>query len=409
MESLRHFYRNLPSPVRTLVAPFKKAFGMATDARSEVWLLSGRELSSGAPLSLGFCGTANLKNYLARKMFRDAFEERTLGRHFVFHALDVARRVDQHMALFACEIPRSLEGVYRPKTFALLPVWTRMDVDLAPESPLWETKKFKQSLKRVSKERLVLENTTDIKRFEAFYRDVYLPYVVVRHEGAAVTDSFETALRKFVDEGRELMLLSRRGQLLGGMVIGTEEGVGRTWILGIPKTEDEEDATSDVSNLLYYFAVLRARERGFRTLNMGYSRPLLSDGIIRYKTDWAARLTNQRSPGSGLLALHVLHESPALKQFLFNNPFVACDSPEHFTVYGFVQGDGVDAAAIQSWEHRYGMPGKIKLRVFSLWPNIRHLTPDLCKPEAQLGEVGETESSLPPLTRCVTQSSRSTP
>jgi len=205
--------------------------------------------------------------------------------------------------MFACEVPLSLEKVFRPRAFATLPAWIQMDACLEADSGVWRTKKFSHAQKLIKAEKLTLEVTQDTAQFEAFYLDLYLPYVRARHETAAVVDSLEDARDKFAKEGRELLLVRRDGVLLGGIVIGFAEGVERFWILGVRTAEHGRVGAGAISDVLYGYAISRGRERGCHTLNLGYCRSFVGDGLIRYKREWGARLVPSRMPHSGGLAL----------------------------------------------------------------------------------------------------------
>ena len=367
----RSIYRSLPRGLRSLVEPAKRVFSLWENSRCHLWVLQGREQHSGLPLSLGFAGNGQMKNYVSRALFSDGVSEQPLGRQWVFEHQGKAARLGAGVDLFACEIPRALEDTFQPDSFALLPAWIRMDGDLRSGAPVCNSKKFIQARALVEREGLVAEASRDPALFEDFYRTVYLPYIELRHDNAAVVDSLETARRKFVNEGRELLRVFRAGKLLGGIVVSFERDGARFWVLGICPEASLTLGGGVASDVLYYFGILRGRDKGCAFLNFGYCRPFLADGLIRYKRDWGGQLVNDRMPMSGVLALSIVRQNSAVKAFLEQNPFVAMDGPKRVKVCGFVGSAAGEADAMRARHSRYCDPSAIGLHLFSLWPEIR--------------------------------------
>jgi hypothetical protein len=73
-----------------------------------------------------------------------------------------------------------------------------------------------------------------------------------------------------------------------------------------------------------------------------------------------------------MIGLRFLKETPALKSFLRNNPFVSIDRNGQYHVCGFA--DRVDASAekrIERWRSDYYFPDAMDLHVYTLSPYIR--------------------------------------
>ncbi len=371
MVGLRSLYRCLPSPFRQLVEPAKRIFSFWENSRCHLWVIEGRERHSGSALTLGFAGNEAMKNYVSRALFSEGGAERCLGSQWVFQTSSKVSRLGFDMDVFACEIPRALEDTFQPECLALLPTWIRMDGDLRDESRVCNSKKFVQTRALVARDGLVAEASQDPILFEKFYQAIYLPYIALRHESAAVVDSLDVARRRFVSEGRELLRVFKAGRLLGGIVVSFDVGEGRFWVLGVCPEENLSMGAGVVSDVLYYFGILRALDKGCSSLNFGYCRPFLADGLMRYKREWGGRLVNDRMAMSGVLALSIVQNSPAVKSFLEQNPFVAIDGPKRVKVCGFV-GDGPAESEVMRARHsRYCDPSLVGLQLFSLSPEIR--------------------------------------
>ncbi|MEI6871372.1 MAG: hypothetical protein WCL08_03730, partial [Verrucomicrobiota bacterium] len=371
MIEFRSLYRSLPRPLRQLVEPAKRIFSFWENSRCHLWVVEGCERHTGSRLTLGFAGNEAMKNYVSRALFSEGGAERGLGRQWVFQNSSKAARLGADVDVFACEIPRALEDTFQPECLALLPTWIRMDGDLQNGSRVCNSKKFVQTRALVEREGLVAEAGHDPILFEKFYQTIYLPYIALRHESAAIVDSLDVARRKFVSEGRELLRVFKAGRLLGGIVVSFDGDGARFWVLGVCSEEKLSLGAGVVSDVLYYFGILRGLDKGCSFLNFGYCRPFLADGLIRYKREWGGRLVNDRMAMSGALALSIVRHGPAVKSFLEQNPFVAIDGPRRVKVCGFV-GDGPEASeAMRARHSRYCDPSQVGLQLYSLSPEIR--------------------------------------
>ncbi len=369
MKMLQELFRRVPASVRQLGRPVKKAVELWRNYRCGLWILSGRERQSGEPLAVAYAGTDYSKSYFAEKMFAENFEEQNLGRRWVFRALNGALRRRADISLFACEVPTAIENVFNPEAFATIPVWIRMEAQLGADSRVWGSKRFLLTQKRVKKDRLTVQVSRDLEPFNDFYRDTYLPYIRARHESAAVTDSAELAALKFTEGDCELLLVRQDGELLGGIVISIRDGVARFWWLA--GSVAEQGKMGSLTDVLYYFAILRGRDAGCSVLNMGHCHSFLSDGLLWYKREWGGVLLNERAIYDGQIALKVLNATTALKSFLRHNPFVGTDKNGRFNIHCFTDGTRQGEAELERWNSRYCNPGRVGMRVFNTDPELQ--------------------------------------
>ncbi|MFI5360405.1 MAG: hypothetical protein ACHQ49_00425 [Elusimicrobiota bacterium] len=375
MDLLRKIYRRLPGPVRGLWLRVQSGYFLLSqfisETRCDAWILSGTERHGGEPLVIGFCGKESTKHYLAKKMFAGAWREESLGRTWLRSAFAAALRSSKTAALFVSEIPRTQQRIFRPPASTILPGWTRMDVSLADDAVLWSTQKFRNTRSLVGRFGLTCEATVSGDAFDDFYLDVYLPYIAARHEGAALRYPHPSARKDFLENARELLVVKRGDDRLGGVVLGYAGGQARFWQMGLNAAIGTE-LMNIASDALYYFMFAHVRAKGLPDLHMGYSRAFLSDGVMEYKRRWGAKLVDECRPGERW-ALRIIRETAALKSFLRHNPFVAVDRSGRLRLHGFVETleDASAAGAIAAWKQRCGYPGGIDLNVYELSPRIR--------------------------------------
>lgn len=361
---LRRVFQALPAPV-------KSAYARARDSHCRVWTLCGQERSAGEPISVAFAGSDAAKSYLVKKFFKDGVREEALGRVRREQALTLALSRSPDAALFVWGIPPSQEETFRPDAFAVLPGWIRMDAAIDEASGIERSDKLRKIRNHTAREGQTREVTTDPAQFEEFYRGVYLPYIASRHADAASPLPLEAALKKFVEAGRELIWVKKDGRMLGGCVIGYEEGEALFWLVG-HAADVSAEADRRLGNSIYYHLLMRAKEKGCLRLNMGFCRPFLTDGILEYKRQFGAHPAPRRMPDGGLLALKILKETPGLKDLLKNEPFIAIAPDGRYGVSAFIDdADGGVEKAIERYYDRYCSKGGLDLRVYSLSPRIK--------------------------------------
>jgi hypothetical protein len=365
---VREFFRKA---FRLLPAPIKAAYAGFRDARCEVWILTGRESSSGEPLCVAYAGRDAAKAYLINRLFKGDVRVEPLG----CFRRDLARKEacsrSGEIDLFFGAIPPSQEAAFRPDVFAVLPGWVCFEAALGAESRLEKGKKFRKIRDMVALKALTREVTRDPVQFERFYRDVYIPFVTARHEDAASPLSPEAARKRFVADGCELVWVRKDGVMLGGAVMGREDGAAVFWLTGIAAGVPD-DLAADANSAVYYHVFMRAKEMGFSRLNLGYCRPFLADGIARYKMGFGAYAVKRRMEDGGLLALEIVRETRAVKNWLKCNPFVAVDRGGRYSVSGFIDAaqEGVIEDIVDSWRQRYCVEGGLDLRVYALSPRM---------------------------------------
>jgi len=142
----------------------------------------------------------------------------------------------------------------------------------------------KNDIRRVQRLGLAVRITTDPVDYDAFRRRLYEPYVQRRFGDLRVAlppHAFHHARRHGC-----LLLLEHAGRPVGGAVIERWGNDPRVLVFGV-----DPDASLPAGAILeacYYHAVRFAVERRFPRLSLGTCRPVLTDGVLRYKRKWGA-------------------------------------------------------------------------------------------------------------------------
>jgi len=197
------------------------------------------------------------------------------GRIYAWSLRRFARRFDRTIIC----MPRYL-GFFFNDGIITVP-WVRQVLDL--NIPVTETKNYKNRKNRLSAYEFEISKDPAVLKF--FYEKMYLPYVSTRHDNPLIQDfsKFDYFLRK----NGELLLVKKNGQPVGGAfckIVGDTYHGTNTGLI------DDRFLREDAMSAIYYFEILRAKERNARYLDFGESRPFLFDGILKHKKRWSARV-----------------------------------------------------------------------------------------------------------------------
>jgi|WetSurMetagenome_2_1015567.scaffolds.fasta_scaffold68626_3 hypothetical protein len=129
-----------------------------------------------------------------------------------------------------------------------------------------------------------LKLSIDIKEFEYFYHELYVPNIRRRFGIRAVIMSYEGLYRWFKLGG--LCLVMQNDNPVAGSVFVKKEGTYYVIVNGgLEATFDE-----NVNLILYWFNLKNAFNLAAKDIDFGGSRPWLSDGVYEHKRRWGSGL-----------------------------------------------------------------------------------------------------------------------
>ncbi|KQC03481.1 MAG: hypothetical protein APR53_05135 [Methanoculleus sp. SDB] len=134
------------------------------------------------------------------------------------------------------------------------------------------------------------EISQDPQDLRFYYETMYIPFIRERFAEQAVILEIERI--RFLLPEAEVLFVTESGQRIGG-AIGVQEGDIYRWLS--TAITDEQYRKKGALSAAYYFGILRAKETGARSIDLGLSRPFLSDGVALHKRKWRAtmKLENQ--------------------------------------------------------------------------------------------------------------------
>ena len=219
----------------------------------------------------------------------------------------------------------------------------------------------KNDLRRIRQNGLLYDISHADADLDVFYKDFYVPFVSRRFGKHGYIRNVH-ALRQHFRQGGLLWVL-RNGQRIAAGIFHRQGTVLHS--LGIGTI----DGSYDVANLgaliaTYYYSIKHAHAVGCKEINFGGTRPVLSDGRLRYKRKWGMRLVEQtESYYEFLVYWERLDES--VFSFLSHTPLVFRDRDKLSAVTA-IQSEGPATQDQAEKAHRFlWTPGLHRLYLLS--------------------------------------------
>jgi hypothetical protein len=130
------------------------------------------------------------------------------------------------------------------------------------------------------------ETSRDPADLQVFYDTMYLPFLRTRHQHPTILE-FDYLLNNYLKKNGELLFIKKDGEVIAG---GLCNLVGETYLLGTLGLKDEAFINEGAIAALYYYGIRLAYERGAKFVDLGLSRPFLSDGVVIYKRKWGGNI-----------------------------------------------------------------------------------------------------------------------
>jgi len=307
-------YHSIPPCVRWLFYPSKYAYHLALrligKLRMEAWMMSGEK----ARLRFIFAGQKGNRKHIARLAFGETYEERPLGKAWVWSLFSKARAHDCPMLVL--EVHRLLARVLGRKRSFFIPCWVGGGADISSY--------LKGSAKsdgwRIRKYNLDFEVTRVESQFDYFYNEMYRPYIKTAFGDGAFLMTYDEMKRNL--EKCEMIFVKKNGEYICGNLIVYKNNIPRIWSFGVKKAEY---LRMGIHGVAYYFAGRHFLKRGFTKMHYGLVRPFLKDGVLEYKKTRGMRITEHKNNG---FLLMILNGSAEPRQFLINNPFIYLQNGE---------------------------------------------------------------------------------
>jgi hypothetical protein len=326
-------YRSLPVFVRLMLWPVEKIYWVLSVLRLDFWILQGNEIASKQKLDILYAGTEQNRSLLMRLAFSGPITEIYMGKKWVWAAGKILKNNGSRIALTVIEVPQSFKKFFAHNNNFFVPNWVYGEVDISVDISIFMgNKSLNSDVRRIRKNGLTYEISRDLDQLQKFYSKMYVPHITGAHGRESVIFNYDSMKEEF--KNGELLLVTKKGESIGGMVIIYSNHNPRLWCLGI-KDGNRDYVIDGVIGALFYFSVKYLKEKGFATVDFDASRSFLKGGVLQYKKKWGMKIVNATHMG---MIFRPLVKTDGLKHFLINNPFIYMRNKE-FDSAIFVEED----------------------------------------------------------------------
>lgn len=302
--------------MRAMSALRAQAYDWLRSVRFTVHALKGRT-PHGYELCILYAGGAPYRHYLRNLAFADGGREQALGRYWRWELPSLAARLDADVRVTRCA--RAIRRMCWPKAPSFyVPEWLWSEVRLGPAA----VRRTGKTWSRIRRHRLTYSVTRDTSALNHFYDRMYVPFIKSSHGDGAQLMRRDDMLQRVARGEGELISIVQDGTAVGGCFVVYEHGEARLFSQGI-LDGDPDYLRQRVGVAIYVYSFAYLFERGFGHVNLGRSRPFLSDGVLRFKLERGAVLTRATSNG---IEIEPVKATPALRKLLLANPWVTEDA-----------------------------------------------------------------------------------
>lgn len=325
--------------------------------RLELWLVEGREATSGCRLSLVCAGVGA---YVLDLAFGGPYRRRRLGRFWLWSLARAIKEKGQGRAMVIIGVRDPYVRLVRlPKSF-FIPAWVRGEVDLPLGPSVLNRSSVKSDLRRIQNNRLRYSVTKDPRRFHEFYHRMYVPYISEIHGRSAFIWPYEVMKREF--RSCELLVVRKERQPVSGILITYAKPTPRLWLVGVIDADRKRLGEGAVA-ALYYYSFRHLETNGHSVVDVGLSRPFLDDGVLRYKRKWGVRIVGT---SVDWLVLKLLASTPGAHGFLASHPFICRDGAGLSGAIFVEPGWQASPGAAKSKQRHYAISGLRKISLYRI-------------------------------------------
>lgn len=297
----------------------KTLLPLALPVRTDIVQLRGPCKYGDETLDALYVGTQTNLDFLRNLFFRESRCEMLAAQRLPTLA---ARRCHDRYAtranLLLTDVPRLWHRTLGMKCEIELGAWIRQEIVLENRADprIWSRDTEKEIARHLRRRQYEIDVTTDPTEFLVFFHNLYRPYVESRFGSAAILVT-EHAFVK-ASRGQILARVHAHGRLVAGMLLSQQRDSLRFGWFGAATNPPP----NGVSEVLDAFCIRYARERGFKRVILGNSRPNLNDGVVRYKAKFGARIVPTLFPQT-LLGIDILRWSEGIAKCLALQPLIA--------------------------------------------------------------------------------------
>lgn len=302
-----------------LLIPFFRILSML---RKEVWWVEADAKHDRKREKILFVGDNKEMYYIGDLFFCNKYRYTSKGHHWLWQILRKKSNINKQCQFVIIQSRWTFGRLLKNQNTFCIPSWVYGSVKLEDDFAnfIKRSKSARSNIKKVIDSQFDIEIVKSRSDFEMFYHKMLYPYSQKRYGKFAVIDNYGQLGDRYIKNG-ELIFIKKGSQCIAGMLLLYEEGEVTSYRIGI-LNGDIRWVKEGAISALYYHAIRYCSDNGHQKINLGGSRPFLSDGVMRYKlTAWNMKIDGYAK--AFYFILKPLKKSHFVKEFLKTNPFIS--------------------------------------------------------------------------------------
>jgi hypothetical protein len=270
-------------------------------------------------MKIAYAGYSSIKkNYYIRLLLDRNKNLTFLGRRWFWQIPDLIKSYNLDMVI--SEISPIIRNHFYKFNGYIVPEWVRMTINI--DRPISEICKrsvsdFSDVMRRIRKYYMTYEMLTEKESFNYFNDKFYMPYITKRHGEEAWIEDLNIVWKS--SPTPLLIAIKEDGVMVGAALIKKSDDSLQLLRLGLLDGKDEY-RHHGVIGAIYYFSILEGQKMGCKYLDVGGTRPFLTDGLTKFKIGLGAEFGTHISPTAMILWLGFNENSIFAAEFIKNNP-----------------------------------------------------------------------------------------
>jgi hypothetical protein len=284
-----------------------------------IYLFEGKEKISGNSLKIAYLGwDKRISSYFIKRLLRPNHTVQKKQIIPVWNVLKYFSNDKENCDLVIVEINKLTKKFAVQEKGFLLPRWFEMQIDIEDFNNRIKKSDIKR---RIRKHSLSFEKRHTAKDFKLFHQRMFIPYISARHKESAILSDYKYLLRRFKKKGAGLGFIMKDGIPVAGSF--TEFKKNKFRMSGMGVLDGREDIMRmGVSGAIYYFEILNCIKKGIKTINIGGTSPIITDGLTQFKLSLGAKAEDLEFFYKQYLWFIPLKNSLLLRNILKSNPFI---------------------------------------------------------------------------------------
>lgn len=317
------FFRSLRKKLGWCLEYLWHLSGSLRMCRGNAILLEGKERQTGELLRVFYFGHGENYDFILKKLFSE-YETVEIKRNiFALNVRKLMKKYAGRVDLLFSDVELLYTKMLSHENFLQIPHWIRQEYNV-PDS--WEgvLQSFRKNtkktdLRKVRKYNFSYAISTAENDFKEFYHTMHVPYLQKRFDDLVIIEPEGKFLRQ-CRKGK-LMQIIREGEVVAAVLLHMADGrLAYVWV-GVPE-HIEGDMFDGAFSAMYYFTILYGYLNGCRKIDFLGTRPILNDGLFRYKRKWGTHVMDSPIPRGDIL-LKPLRLRGVLAHFFADYSFLA--------------------------------------------------------------------------------------